>query len=419
METPEQYNLSWKNFRECTTSTFRDLLSVQEFSDVTLVCDDDKQVFAHKVILSACSPFFRRILLNNPHQHPLIYLTGVSKHFLTSMVAFMYLGQTNVAQEDLTGFMAAASKFQIKGLSEEKETGDRRTAAKSPQVVDPQVFLPFPVGSKPVKMEDDFVDDCEVGEEEEGYEGPVEPGGLLEEPQSLEDLTPRTKWNIVPIMDERGKWGIFGDDADYESFRKDDNMYACDHCHFSTKNKSNLKAHRNAKHLGVKYPCDQCDYKASYSNHLRQHKRVKHEGVNFPCELCLFTTSQKSKLKLHLREKHGASQDLNQKQVSLSLESPASSNIHRAIIASGSDEDRTGFVPSLKSLQAQLSDLPAPHITMSPITATTSPSSFFSPVVNSTPTSSSAQQSALNPSASSGFSPPAPFQSPLSAKVTP
>ena len=115
-------------------------------------------------------------------------------------------------------------------------------------------------------------------------------------------------------------------------------MYACDHCHFSTKNKSNLKAHRNAKHLGVKYPCDQCNYKASYSNHLRQHKRVKHEGVNFPCELCLFTTSQKSKLKLHLREKHGASQDLSQKQVSLSLESPASSNIHRAIIASGSDE---------------------------------------------------------------------------------
>jgi len=407
METPEQYNLSWKNFRECTTSTFRDLLSVQDFSDVTLVCDDDKQVFAHKVILSACSPFFRRILLNNPHQHPLIYLTGVSKHFLTSMVAFMYLGQTNVAQEDLTGFMAAASKFQIKGLSEDKE-------AKSPQIVDPQVFLPVPVGSKPVKMEEDF-DDCEVGDEEEGCEGPVDPGGLLEEPQSLEDLTPRTKWNVVPIMDERGKWGIFGDDADYESFRKEDNMYACDHCHFSTKNKSNLKAHRNAKHLGVKYPCDQCNYKASYSNHLRQHKRVKHEGVNFPCELCLFTTSQKSKLKLHLREKHGASQDLNQKQVSLSLETPASNNIHRAIIASGSDEDRTGFVPSLKSLQAQLSDLPAPHITMSPITATTSPSSSFSPVV----TSSSPQQSALNPLASSSYSPPAPFQSPLSAKVTP
>ena len=198
---------------------------------------------------------------------------------------------------------------------------------------DPQAFLTVPTGGK-VKVEDDF-DDCEVGEEEEGCEAPVDPGGLLEDPQSLEDLTLRTKWNMMPIMDERGKWGIFGDDADYESFRKEDNMYACDHCHFSTKNKSNLKAHRNAKHLGVKYPCDQCDYKASYSNHLRQHKRVKHEGVNFPCEFCLFTTSQKSKLKLHLREKHGASQDLNQKQVSLSLEALPSNNFHRANITPG------------------------------------------------------------------------------------
>ena len=204
--------------------------------------------------------------------------------------------------------------------------------------MDSQAFFPVPVGSKLVKMEEDF-DDSEVGDEE-GCEGPVDPGGLLEEPQSLEDLTPRAKWNVVPIMDERGKWGIFGDDADYESFRKEDNMYACDHCHFSTKNKSNLKAHRNAKHLGVKYPCDQCNYKASYSNHLRQHKRVKHEGVNFPCELCLFTTSQKSKLKLHLREKHGTSQDLilNQKQVSLSLETSTSNNTQRSIIVSGSVE---------------------------------------------------------------------------------
>ena len=198
---------------------------------------------------------------------------------------------------------------------------------------DPQAFLTVPTGGK-VKVEDDF-DDCEVGEEEEGCEAPVDPGGLLEDPQSLEDLTLRTKWNMMPIMDERGKWGIFGDDADYESFRKEDNMYACDHCHFSTKNKSNLKAHRNAKHLGVKYPCDQCDYKASYSNHLRQHKRVKHEGVNFPCEFCLFTTSQKSKLKLHLREKHGTGQDLNQKQVSLSLEALPSNNFHRANITPG------------------------------------------------------------------------------------
>ena len=57
--------------------------------------------------------------------------------------------------------------------------GDRRApAAKSPQMKDPQAFLTVPTGGK-VKVEDDF-DDCEVGEEEEGCEAPVDPGGLLE-----------------------------------------------------------------------------------------------------------------------------------------------------------------------------------------------------------------------------------------------
>ena len=135
-------------------------------------------------------------------------------------------------------------------------------------------------------------------EEEEGFESQVQ-SSFSDDP---------VKWPVVSVLEEesstRGKWGFPGDEADYETFKTEEGLYACDHCQFSTKNKSNLKAHRNAKHLGVKYPCDQCDYKASYSNHLRQHKRVKHEGVHFPCDLCLFTTSQKSKLKLHMREKH-------------------------------------------------------------------------------------------------------------------
>jgi hypothetical protein len=33
---------------------------------------------AHRVILSACSPFFKAVLRRNPHQHPLLYLKGVS-----------------------------------------------------------------------------------------------------------------------------------------------------------------------------------------------------------------------------------------------------------------------------------------------------------------------------------------------------
>ena len=75
---PENYQLTRNDFELCTKNAFKNLLGEEDFSDVTLACSDNKQVKAHKVILGACSPFFKEILLRNPHQHPLIYLKGIS-----------------------------------------------------------------------------------------------------------------------------------------------------------------------------------------------------------------------------------------------------------------------------------------------------------------------------------------------------
>ena len=44
---------------------------------------------AHKVIIAACSPFFKSILRRNPHQHPLIYLKGVKFSDLGSILNFV------------------------------------------------------------------------------------------------------------------------------------------------------------------------------------------------------------------------------------------------------------------------------------------------------------------------------------------
>ena len=175
-----------------------------------------------------------------------------------------------------------------------------------------------------------------------------------------------------------------------------DDSFACDHCQFSTKNKSNLKAHRNAKHLGVKYPCDKCDYKASYSNHLRQHKRVKHEGVNFPCDQCTFQTSQKSKLKLHVREKHGSSGLDNSGNVSLDnivVSNPNNSIIHSnpnysaALPQSHLHEDSVITTPSLHHEDGMLSAptmqeaISGPGLQADPGIAMNSSSSIHSPSI--------------------------------------
>jgi hypothetical protein len=48
-----------------------------EFSDVTLVCEEDTQIYAHIIILSACSSFFSFVLKRNRHPHPMIYMRGL------------------------------------------------------------------------------------------------------------------------------------------------------------------------------------------------------------------------------------------------------------------------------------------------------------------------------------------------------
>ena len=72
----DKYCLRWNDFETNVSHAFNELRQEKELLDVTLACEED-QVMAHKVILSACSSFFRNILKRNPHQHPLLYLKGV------------------------------------------------------------------------------------------------------------------------------------------------------------------------------------------------------------------------------------------------------------------------------------------------------------------------------------------------------
>jgi len=113
----EKFCLRWNDFESNISVAFRELREEKDFFDVTLACDDS-QIQAHKVILSACSPFFRNILRRNPHQHPLVYLKGVKYTELLSVLNFMYMGEVNVAQEELNSFLAVAEDLRVKGLTQ-------------------------------------------------------------------------------------------------------------------------------------------------------------------------------------------------------------------------------------------------------------------------------------------------------------
>ena len=88
----EKFCLKWNDFEKNISVTFRELREDKDFFDVTLACEENEQIQAHKVILAACSPFFRGILRNNQHPHPLLYLKGVTAQDLQSVLNFMYHG---------------------------------------------------------------------------------------------------------------------------------------------------------------------------------------------------------------------------------------------------------------------------------------------------------------------------------------
>ena len=119
----DNFCLRWNDFAENVSGAFKELRSESDFFDVTLACTDSgsKTLQAHKVILSACSNFFKSTFREqsnaNKHPNPYIYLRGVTFNDLNSILDFIYNGEVNVAQEDLNSFLAVAEELQIKGLT--------------------------------------------------------------------------------------------------------------------------------------------------------------------------------------------------------------------------------------------------------------------------------------------------------------
>ncbi len=148
----DNFCLRWNDFAENVSGAFRDLRDENDLFDVTLACSDagTRTLQAHKVILSACSNFFkgmfRQQMHSQRHPNPYIYLRGVSFTDLASILDFIYNGEVNVAQEDLNSFLAVAEELQIKGLTNrDGSSGDGSSAPTKRPVGRPRLDAGPPV----------------------------------------------------------------------------------------------------------------------------------------------------------------------------------------------------------------------------------------------------------------------------------
>jgi len=302
MAAAEKFCLRWNDFESNISVAFRELREEKDFFDVTLACEDS-QVSAHKVILSACSPFFRNVLRKNPHQHPLLYLKGVKYQEMLSVLNFMYQGEVNVAQEELNSFLAVAEDLRVKGLTQNTQ---EKSKSRSPPPRDavpppkrPRPALPTPAQTRtpqqvyrPQEEREEEVQEVQevqtVKQEQQSYQENQESAVALED----------------TYQDDYGDYGQY--EGQYEGIDPNTGLPLAD----GNKDLESMLNSKCAKMVSEEgqsvWGCLECPYQSQNRHNVLAHIEVHHVvHGGHKCELCPSISPTRNALRMHYKRKHG------------------------------------------------------------------------------------------------------------------
>ena len=151
-----KYNFSWDGFSEHLKKFMSDLYTLDTYSDVTLVCDDQIKMKANKLILRACSPIFES-MLSDLHQAPntIIFLKGINHLELESILQFVYLGETKIYQNRMEAFMNVAKDLQIKEIHNNEFNHDSNVDYETTEMINDE--NDSTVEEDPISLKEDLI----------------------------------------------------------------------------------------------------------------------------------------------------------------------------------------------------------------------------------------------------------------------
>ena len=121
--------LQWDSHTAHVRGLLQDLMITNNFSDVTLVCEDQTMLRAHRNILSAGSKVLKDIFLFEDKiliggRQSVIHFRGVNHSVMQALLEFIYLGETTVPVDGTNAFLLAAKTLGVKDCIEERTQYD-------------------------------------------------------------------------------------------------------------------------------------------------------------------------------------------------------------------------------------------------------------------------------------------------------
>ena len=279
----EKLCLKWDDFQENIIVAFGSFRKGNEFADVTVACEDGEQIEAHKVILAASSPFFEKILKENRHSHPLIFLRGVKMEDLQAAMDFMYFGETNVAKNNLDFFLAIAKELMIKGLitrvkrEEAEDSKDDKNGIKNatiePEFVENGTTTAY--NSKQAGVTESEFETFIENRTTPAYHSKQannEEKSATDKVADIKDPEIKELEEKVDAMVTKTDPKLFG----AEQWKR--MAFLCKVCGLEGTNR-NVRKHVEAKHLERDpLPCNQCEKTCKTRRALGEHKMKYHEA---------------------------------------------------------------------------------------------------------------------------------------------
>ncbi|GLH11871.1 LOW QUALITY PROTEIN: Protein roadkill, partial [Gryllus bimaculatus] len=108
-------SLTYDEYLGGIVENFKKLLDNNVLLDCTISVEG-QFLKAHKIVLSACSPYFESLFCQVGEQYPTIILPEISYNILKAIIQFIYSGKVSIPRKDLADVLKCAEMLQIMGL---------------------------------------------------------------------------------------------------------------------------------------------------------------------------------------------------------------------------------------------------------------------------------------------------------------